>query len=288
MIYSLHNEVYDFTSAGDKPVPWWSFTKTVIATLILRCVEQGKIELDAKLNGKPYTYRQLLQHTSGLTDYAMLREYHQAVAKGDSPWSCEEMLAKVQVEELLFNPGEGWRYSNIGYLMLRQQIEQCHDAPFTAVLNGLFNAFDISNSALIESSADFDKLKVNSQSYDPRWCYHGVIAGSVHNAAKFLHLLMNGLLISKPMLKRMLAPYKLTFDVGQRPWKSPAVGLGVMLNCEPKLKTTGHTGQGPQSCFAAYHFAQANPITITVFEQTDSQAVVEDKAVELAKAFVGR
>ncbi|KZN40990.1 hypothetical protein N474_11620 [Pseudoalteromonas luteoviolacea CPMOR-2] len=288
MIYSLHNEAYSFASAGDKQVPWWSFTKTVIATLTLKCVEQGKIELDSKLKGKPYTYRQLLQHTSGLTDYAMLREYHQAVTNGQSPWPCDEMLAKVQVDDLLFNPGEGWRYSNIGYLFLKQQIEQCYDAPFAEVLDTLFKSVDISNSALIESSAEFDKLNVSNQSYDPRWCYHGVIAGSVHDAAEFLHLLMSGQLISKPMLNRMLTPYKLNFDVGQRPWKSPAVGLGVMLNCEPELKTSGHTGQGPQSCFAAYHFEQINPITITVFEQTHSQAVVEDKAVELAKAFTGR
>ena len=50
-------------------VPWWSFTKTVIAAAALVLVRDGKLLLDTPVTGKPFTLRQLLQHQSGLPDY---------------------------------------------------------------------------------------------------------------------------------------------------------------------------------------------------------------------------
>ena len=43
-------------------VPWWSFTKTVIAAAALVLVRDGKLLLDTPVTGKPFTLRQLLQH----------------------------------------------------------------------------------------------------------------------------------------------------------------------------------------------------------------------------------
>jgi len=37
------------------PVPWWSLTKTVLAIALLRLWETDKIDLDARVEGKPYT-----------------------------------------------------------------------------------------------------------------------------------------------------------------------------------------------------------------------------------------
>src|SRR3546814_14718357 len=38
-------------------VPWWSFTKTVIAIAALRLVERGALALDAPLAGEDYSLR---------------------------------------------------------------------------------------------------------------------------------------------------------------------------------------------------------------------------------------
>ena len=54
----------------DTPVPWWSFTKTILAAASLRLVAQGRLELDKPVAGKPYTLRYLLQHRAGLGDIA--------------------------------------------------------------------------------------------------------------------------------------------------------------------------------------------------------------------------
>ena len=61
------------------PVPWWSLTKTALAAGALTLVADGRLALDAPLLPKPYTLRQLLQHTAGVPNYGDLVEYHEAV-----------------------------------------------------------------------------------------------------------------------------------------------------------------------------------------------------------------
>ncbi|MCD6070658.1 MAG: serine hydrolase, partial [Microvirga sp.] len=77
---------------ADRLVPWWSFTKTVLAAAALVLVCDGRIGLDDPVEDKPYTLRHLLQHRSGLGNYRDLRAYHEAVARGDDPWPVSELL----------------------------------------------------------------------------------------------------------------------------------------------------------------------------------------------------
>jgi CubicO group peptidase (beta-lactamase class C family) len=65
------------TSSGETAdVPWWSFSKTVIAAAALALVRDGRLVLDEPLPTRPYTLRQLLQHRAGLTENGRLRAYH--------------------------------------------------------------------------------------------------------------------------------------------------------------------------------------------------------------------
>jgi CubicO group peptidase (beta-lactamase class C family) len=105
-------------------VPWWSFTKTVLATAALRLVAQGRLSLDESFDGRPYTLRQLLQHRAGVPDYSGLPSYHAAVQRGDKPWDVGQLLDRVGADRLDFEPGHGWRYSNVGYFFIRRKIEQ--------------------------------------------------------------------------------------------------------------------------------------------------------------------
>ena len=62
-------------------VPWWSFTKTVLATTVLKLASEQRIDLDSLYPKRPFTIRQLLQHTAGVTDYGHLKSYQTAVAR---------------------------------------------------------------------------------------------------------------------------------------------------------------------------------------------------------------
>src|SRR5262249_20155592 len=104
--------------------PWWSFTKTAIAIAALRLVEVGKLELDTPRPHEPYTLRQLLLHRAGVPNYGRLNAYHEAVASGEDAWPRARLLQAVNVDQLDFEPGERWNYSNVGYLFARDAIEE--------------------------------------------------------------------------------------------------------------------------------------------------------------------
>ncbi len=60
---------------GQLIVPWWSFTKTVLAATAISLLRDRLIELDTEILNEPFTLRQLLRHEAGLADYAELAEY---------------------------------------------------------------------------------------------------------------------------------------------------------------------------------------------------------------------
>ena len=69
--------------------------------------------------------RRLLDHTSGVRDYGSLPEYNEAVrARPGTAWNDDEFLARTTAAGPVFEPGQGWAYSNTGYLMLRQLLDE--------------------------------------------------------------------------------------------------------------------------------------------------------------------
>ncbi|MEP7064452.1 MAG: serine hydrolase domain-containing protein [Gemmatimonadota bacterium] len=105
-----------------------SMGKQFTSAAIMMLVEEGKIGLDDSLpkyfpdapaSWREITIRQLLSHTSGLTDYAS-----DSVTKPGGPISLradytEEQLVRI-IESLPieFAPGEKWEYCNSNYLLL--------------------------------------------------------------------------------------------------------------------------------------------------------------------------
>jgi len=118
-------------------VPWWSFTKTVLAAAALVLVRDGVAALDAPLHGRSHTLRHLLQHRSGLTDYGGLSAYHEAVARGDDPWPVPTLLERTEAARLRYPAGAGWDYSNIGYLFVRELIESATGESLDSALRRL-------------------------------------------------------------------------------------------------------------------------------------------------------
>jgi len=97
-----------------------SVGKQFTAALVMKLVEDGKVKLDASIRTylpntpatwEKITVRKLLGHTSGLSD-----PYDKLDMRKDYT---EEELLKIEGEiPLLFQPGERWSYSNMGYHVL--------------------------------------------------------------------------------------------------------------------------------------------------------------------------
>jgi CubicO group peptidase (beta-lactamase class C family) len=167
------------TTGVRAPVPWWSFTKTVIAAGALALVRDGRLALDEPLPKRPYTLRQLLQHRAGVANYGDLVAYHEAVARGDDPWPASELLERTETDRLRFEPGKGWSYSNIGYLFVRQLIEAACDQPLGIALTQLvLRPLGIENARIAEAPDDLLGVFMgDAGSYHPGWVYHGLMVG---------------------------------------------------------------------------------------------------------------
>jgi len=240
---------------ADQLVPWWSFTKTILATAILRLVRDGALDLDKPAAGRLYTLRHLLQHRSGLPDYGWLPAYHAAVARGDVPWTVPDLLARVDAHRLRYPPGEGWEYSNIGYLFVRQVIEEVTNESLGAALRRLvLHPLSIGSARVATEPHELVDVRMGSaSSYHPAWVYHGLMVGSVQDAALLLHRLTSGSLLADEALRMMLERFMLPGPIAGRPWKSPGYGLGIMSGETTRgIKVAGHTGGGPGSSIAVY------------------------------------
>ena len=234
-------------------VPWWSFSKTVLAAAALVLVDRRKLDLDVPVAGAPYTLRHLLQHTSGLPDYGPNPDYHRAVAAGESPWAIDELLRRVNASTLLFAPGTRFSYSNVGYLFIRQIIERATNAGLNDALRILvFDPLGIEGVFVAGAVEEFDAIVCgNAQRYDPRWVYHGCVVGSLSWAACCLHRLMHGNLLTPATKSAMLLPR--SYDADAEAPDDFGYGLGLMIEpVRPGERFGGHAGSGPGSTITVF------------------------------------
>lgn len=130
-----------------------SITKLFVAATIIRLVEAGKLSLEqpaadglshatARLlqaGGRDpglFTIDQLLTHTSGLPDHASLPEYARAVENDPQhAWTrAEQVEWALKHQTAPASPGLQARYSDTGYVLLGEIIEQVTQLPLgTAV-----------------------------------------------------------------------------------------------------------------------------------------------------------
>ncbi|GAB3895534.1 serine hydrolase domain-containing protein [Kibdelosporangium lantanae] len=129
-----------WTVGSGQRFPWHaqvrvgSITKTFVATVVLRLVGEGRVELDAPVarylpgvitseGGDSVTVRQLLQHTSGLPDYldAFGGDPELFRHRGADP---AELVAIAMRRPPLFPPGTRWSYSGTNYILAGMLVER--------------------------------------------------------------------------------------------------------------------------------------------------------------------
>ncbi len=273
--------------AASSLFPWWSFTKTVLAICVLRLVEEGRLELDARRPGKPYTLRQLLQHRAGVTNYGSLTSYHEAVGRNETPWSRAHLLDAVGGDRLDFQPGAGWAYSNIGYLFIRDAIEEASSLPLAAALTELIiEPLQLSSVRLAVTPTDVEEVFWAAlRTYHPGWVFHGCLIGTPIEAAKLLHALFSHAILKPESLHTMLHRHELGGAIPGRPWTFCGYGLGLMSGRVGDAgNAIGHSGGGPHSVNAIYYFPDlASPITVACFTNGENDGLAEFEAVSIAR-----
>src|ERR1700694_1626108 len=248
--------------ADQARVPWWSFTKTALATAALQLVAQGNLTLDDRIDSRPYTLRQLLQHRAGVPNYGSLAPYHEAVRDGEKPWDVGQLLDRVAADHLDFEPGHGWSYSNVGYFFVRQSIEEATGRDIGGALRYLvFDALELDSVRLVTTAGELaDTAWGNRSRYDPGWVYHGLLAGTPGDAVRFLHKLMSGDVLPPALLTEMTTCHSIGGRWPDRPWETTGYGLGLMIGQMTSAGIAiGHSGAGAGSTNAVYHFGDRTP-----------------------------
>jgi D-alanyl-D-alanine carboxypeptidase len=264
----------------------YSITKSFLAAAVLCLVELGEVSLAEPIQrylpsvSLPYeiSVRQLLHHTSGLPDYGGLPEYT-ADLKTDpgKPWSDEEFLSRTLAQGFLFEPGQGWAYSNIGYMLIRQLLAQVTNRPLGDTLaDVVFRPIGLARTFVAESLADSSKLTPAfsadldsdgelhdvSRRYHPGWVSHGVIISTALETALAFDAMFNGSVLAVDSLESMLD--EVTVPGTHPPFEQAAYGLGLMIDRASGYGVVaGHGGGGPGYSSAAFHFSDVAGHSVT-------------------------
>ena len=153
-----------------------STSKALTSTLLARMVQEGKLDLDAAI--KQYqlgtlnprwqniTPRQLASHMTGIPHYGQNSEWlglYQSMALNTRYANVKDATALFDQSELLFQPGEKFSYSSLGYVLLSAVMQEAAGMPYqelmqTYVLGPLGMNHTAPEPEISSSSADSDQL----------------------------------------------------------------------------------------------------------------------------------
>jgi D-alanyl-D-alanine carboxypeptidase len=265
-------------SAGrDTPFVAGSITKTYVAAVILRLVEEGVLELDGTLDrwlpaypgAKGITLRQLMGHTSGVFNYFEHSKYNDAVfGHPNRHWQPQEILDTFQ-RAPYFAPDAGYHYSNTGFVLLGMVIEKATGSSFGSVLADRFlkplglartsfqgdgpppstaaQGYLLKDGAFREVS-DSSGYRPTRSAATVAWAAGGMV-GSAPDIATWGHALYGGRLLTPASMKEML-------DYRRSPYANGTYALGTRTRLLDGRRMFGHTGSLRGFVAAMWHFPQ--------------------------------
>lgn len=116
-----------------------SVSKLFTATMIMQLAERASVTLDSKLaefypdlpNALDITYRDLLQHRSGLANYTETPDFE---TWRTTPKTHAEILKRIAAGGAKFPPRERVEYNNSNYLLLGYVLEQIYNKPYDEIV----------------------------------------------------------------------------------------------------------------------------------------------------------
>ena len=286
----------------------YSITKTFTAALILSLCDAGRLALDDRLarwfprvaHADRISLRALLDHTAGIRDYGGLRAYHDDVARSpSSPWPFERFAAETIDVGPWFEPGQGWAYSNPGYMLLRRIAEDAAGASYHDLVDervarplGLARTFVAGSIADLAALAPGTSRMLSPDGaprdvrthYHPGWVSHGVVASTASDIARFLDALFRGELLTRSSFAEMtrLADVPIEASADAARCGRPAYGLGLMVYPESRWgRVMGHNGGGPCYTASAFHAADVGRATVCAMAAIEDGFGAEDLVLDV-------
>ncbi len=228
-----------------------SMGKQFTATAVMLLMEDGKLAIDDKITKyfpdspetwRNITIRNLLTHTSGMTDYPEGFDFRRDYTE-------DELYERAKQIPLAFQPGEKWSYSNVGYMMLGILIHKVSGKFYGDFLQErVFNPLGMSATRVI-SEADIipnraagyrlDKGELKNQNWvspSLNTTADGALYMNVYDMAKWDAALYGEKLLKRSSLEQMWTPVKL--NNGQ----THPYGFGWMLGNVKGHRYVQHSG----------------------------------------------
>jgi CubicO group peptidase (beta-lactamase class C family) len=261
--------------------PLASISKTFTAAAILQLKEKGKLMLDDPFKKyfqdfpfESITIRQLLSHTSGLPDMeAVLDSF--VNKQPDKIFTNTDVLPALKIyashHTLLFQPGESWRYSNIGFQLLAVLVEKISKQSFALYVKkniflpaGMTHSYVQTNlSQTMESNRTVNyqynnHFEMRLQKMDTlkdwkEWTYNltglygssNIVSSSI-DLLSYDKALYNGTLLQQASLDEAFTPVKLNNGENNKAVSGTSCGLGWFIFTDTSNgKIVWHSGSNP-------------------------------------------
>jgi len=224
-----------------------SETKMFVSTVVLQLVGEGKLSLDDTVerrlpglipNGRDITVRQLLNHTSGLYDYAEDKAFLAQLDNRRKVWAPRRLIAIGTAHKPVFRPGASWGYSNTGYIALGMMVEAATGHTLgTELRKRIFEplrlratSFDTRPQIAGRYAHGYSRLgkpRLYDVSFvDPSLFWGaGAIVSTADDLARFHDALLRGRLLRPNLLAAMKTTVKVTpeqgYGLGMSRWRFP-------------------------------------------------------------------
>lgn len=234
-----------------------SVTKTYVATVVLQLAGEGALSLDDTaedwlpgvvqaegIDGGAITIRQLLQHTSGLPDYAVAPDWGTEDHFQRTRFEITDPMETVQAALAagpVGAPGETWSYSNPGYVLLGMIIEEATGHHWAkAVHDRIVRPLELEDTYWAGFSAKTPEPHASLyQRFEPggdlvdvtEYIDHDASGGLVSTTAdtdRFMRALIGGDLLGDAELREMQRTVPVTGEGYDLIWPDGAAyGLGI-------------------------------------------------------------
>lgn len=239
-----------------------SVGKQFVSAAIMMLVEEGKISIDDSLTKyfpeapatwKPILIKNLLSHTSGLS------EYESEDRTGPSgpfymrlDFTEDELVAKIEMLPIESTPGEKWDYRNTNYFLLGVLIHKITGKPYYEFLDerifkplGMTSTRLINERDIVRNRAAGYELDSNGQLKNQEWVSptfnstaDGTLYSNVLDLAKWDAALYGTQLLKKSSLDRIWTVYPLN-DGKPNP---AGYGFGWMIGKQNDHERIEHGG----------------------------------------------
>ena len=287
-----------------------SNTKTFVAVVIMKMVEEGKVKLDEPIetylpglikgqgvDGKKITVRQLLQHTSGLPEF--LSELPDFFAIRNDYVSPRDILDMALTRPAQFAPGAKFTYTNTNYIVLGLLAERVAKRPIAEQIEvKIVKPLGLKHTYMPKDGEKAFRGKhphgyhtrdnkpgklEDITEVDPSWAWAaGSMISTPSELNKFTQALHSGKLLrqaSVTEMKKVVATDK-----------DGTYGLGIFSNKLSCGVAWGHTGGMPGYLSARFLGPDGSAVTVvtTAMEEVNGKASSGQSVLSpLDKAFCG-